>query len=977
MVGEGGKATWLAAAARLALAIVLAGLAAPGLAAASTYTWAIDGDGDWNNPANWMLQEGPLGAGYPNQPGDIATFIERFTAPRTVTIPDGVIITIGHLTIREGSSLLIAAAGSGKLVIEADGFLGGIISAENYSTAHVIAAPVELHTYLAVDLGSGTMTFTGGITESGGRYEVSYVSTGTVRLNSSVSNTYTGVTSVRRGTLILEHLNGTTAIPATLFIGAADSGVVEVRLVTSDSIANTSLVGVGDGLLNVNDAAETIGNLEVGDRGVVRLGPGATGRLAFEDLVVRNARLTTGVAGSQFVMNGDVQSYSASVIDGGGSLLLTDTTHTFSLGAPSLPADIRIDAQVAGGPAAAIVVNGPGLLHLTGTNTFAGDIRIGEGTVLLTGEQPQGSIHVDGDHAVFEGTGPVGPVTVARGLLAPGSSAMEFDNGPPVRKSKPGVLRTGSLTMAAYARLAIQLNGASAGVDFDQVKVVGAVDPGGAVLDVTLGFAPPPFLQVTIVENDGNDAIASTFNGLPEGARFFVGDTAFLISYVGGDGNDVVLRVDAPTYLLAEGATGTFFDEDVSIANPATTDAPVTLTFMKEDGSTVLDHRTVPAQSRITVHVDAIPGLEATAASVQVRSETGLPLVVERSMFWDASYYGGHTANAVVKPQTTWLFAEGSQGFFDTYILVVNPNDAAITVQATFLPETGQFFSRAYEMAARSRLTIYAGADPALVNQSFGMIIGSSRPVVVERAMYFGSTPDRLWAGGHVNMGIAGPSKLWFHAEGAIGGFFNTFILLSNNGPYPAHVRLNYLLDSGEVIVRDKSVPGVHRLTVNPATDDPRLENAAFSTVVQSDQSVVSERSMYWPGEVAPFGEGHNSAGIVTTRTTWGLAEGRVGGPHEFLTYILLANPANTTADVSITYLREGAPPVVKTYTVPPRHRFNIDVRSAVPEIQNESFGARIEVTNGVAIAVERSMYWNANGVFWAGGTNALGTPIP
>ena len=67
----------------------------------------------------------------------------------------------------------------------------------------------------------------------------------------------------------------------------------------------------------------------------------------------------------------------------------------------------------------------------------------------------------------------------------------------------------------------------------------------------------------------------------------------------------------------------------------------------------------------------------------------------------------------------------------------------------------------------------------------------------------------------------------------------------------------------------------------------------------------------------------------------------------------------------------------MKTYTVPPTSRFNIDVKTAVPELQNESFGARIEVTNGVPIAVERSLYWNANGVFWAGGTNALATPLP
>ena len=61
----------------------------------------------------------------------------------------------------------------------------------------------------------------------------------------------------------------------------------------------------------------------------------------------------------------------------------------------------------------------------------------------------------------------------------------------------------------------------------------------------------------------------------------------------------------------------------------------------------------------------------------------------------------------------------------------------------------------------------------------------------------------------------------------------------------------------------------------------------------------------------------------------------------------------------------------MKTYTVPPTTRYTIDVKSVVPELQDEAFGARIEVTNGVTISVERSMYWDANGVFWSRGTNA------
>jgi hypothetical protein len=257
-------------------------------------------------------------------------------------------------------------------------------------------------------------------------------------------------------------------------------------------------------------------------------------------------------------------------------------------------------------------------------------------------------------------------------------------------------------------------------------------------------------------------------------------------------------------------------------------------------------------------------------------------------------------------------------------------------------------------------------------------VVEAVHPVIVERAMYFGSRQGRVWAGGHANTGIVEPSRSWFHAEGATGPFFSTFILLTNPNDVAAQVQLRFLLDSGEVITRQKTIGARARLTVNPAAEDEaRLASAAVSTVVQASVPIVSERSMYWAADASPFGEGHNSSGVVSTGLFWGLAEGRVGGAAQYDTYILLANPSTQAAQVTITYLRENGAPIVRTHTVPPTSRFNVDVRTLVPELRDSSFGARIEVTNGVPIAVERSMYWTAEGIVWAGGTNALATPLP
>jgi len=256
------------------------------------------------------------------------------------------------------------------------------------------------------------------------------------------------------------------------------------------------------------------------------------------------------------------------------------------------------------------------------------------------------------------------------------------------------------------------------------------------------------------------------------------------------------------------------------------------------------------------------------------------------------------------------------------------------------------------------------------------MVVDSNVPIVAERAMYFGTA--RFWDGGHESAGVSEPSASWFLAEGATGPFFDTFILVANPNPTPANVAMTFLTDQGQSIVRTYTVQANARLTVNMELQSPLLANAAASTTITANQPIIAERAMYWPGNGGEWSEAHNSFGVTATGTKWGLAEGRVGTDKAFATYILLANPSTTTAaQVRVTYLRANGTTIVRTYTVNPTSRFNIDVNSRVPELVNESFGALIEVTNGVGIVVERSLYNNALGQVWAAGTNALGTRLP
>jgi autotransporter-associated beta strand protein len=851
---------------------------------------------------------------------------------------------------QSGPARIIGTSNDGRLDLETPG-------ATRIFTVNDGPGDVDLHISLPISgMGAGLLKEGAGV----------------LRFAGSASNTYVGDTRVRRGRLELARTADAVAIPGRLDIGPAPAAEVHVMTaLVRQNIADTAAVTIGSGGLLRVSADETIGSLTIDPGGRVVIEPHSNERAAnlrTTSLLMLGGRIT--VDGTLYLKEKLVATSSpteTATLDGSGSGVLNlanDIDIDVADGPQAI--DLRIDPKVLSGVNAGLTKRGAGVVQFGGANSYKGATTILEGTLLVTRQIALSPITATG--GTLGGNGRIGRVTAAGSTIAPGLS--------------PGRLTTDAMKLGPGTTLSMELNGMTPGTDsgYDQLDVNGTVDLGGARLSIVSRFTPASRASFTLVLNDGTDAVVGTFAGLAEGAKVKVGGRDFTISYSGGDGNDVVLADTTPdvSYYLAEGATGEFFDNDVLIANPNDKEAPITMTFLKEGGSTVVERRTVPAFARLTVHVDQIAGLEDAAASVQVTSDNHLPLIVERTMFWDASYYGGHTANAVARPETRWIFAEGFQGFFDTYVLIANANAEETTATITFLREGDTPVVATVPIGAFARKTIYAKDYAEVVGRAFGIIVEATRPVIAERAMYFESRPNQLWTGGHVNTGIVAPSTSWFHAEGATGSYFSTFILLSNPQDTEANVELRFLLDTGDVVTRKKTLAAKGRLTINPAAEgDARLENTALSTIVQSDVPIVSERSMYWAENDIRFGEGHNSTGLASTATHWGLAEGRIGGPRQFDTFILLANPSTSEAQVTITYLRESGAPIVKTYTVPPTSRFNVDVKDRVPELRDASFGARIEVTNGVPIAVERSLYWNANGVFWAGGTNALGTPLP
>jgi Ca2+-binding RTX toxin-like protein len=477
----------------------------------------------------------------------------------------------------------------------------------------------------------------------------------------------------------------------------------------------------------------------------------------------------------------------------------------------------------------------------------------------------------------------------------------------------------------------------------------------------------------------GGGATTGTTSWTVSDVPLFAGVNVITVTVTDSSGNQasdiLTVTTDVLSYTMAEGATGPFFDTDILIANPNSVVAPITVTYLKGDGTTMTQNLDLPAMSRTTIAVDGIAGLENTEVSSTVTSNQALPLVVERTMRWDATGYGAHTERATDAPAKTWYFAEGSQGFFQTFVLLANPGSVSNEATITFLLENGAPVVKRYTLAPTSRQTIDIASIPELANQGFGIVVSFTEPGVAERAMYFG-TP--LFNAGHESAGVNAPATEWFLAEGATGSFFTTFVLLANPGATDATVSLTFLPTTGLPVTRTHVVQAGRRLTLNIAAEDASLATGAVATQVTSTQPILVERAQYWPSSPDRWYEAHNSFGGTSLAKRWGLAEGRVGGPESYQTYILLANAdAAQSSEVTITFLRTDGTTVSKNVSVTPTSRFNVHVNSMVPELANESFGAVIQVTSGAGIFVERAMYSDARGVTFAAGTNALATRLP
>ena len=226
-----------------------------------------------------------------------------------------------------------------------------------------------------------------------------------------------------------------------------------------------------------------------------------------------------------------------------------------------------------------------------------------------------------------------------------------------------------------------------------------------------------------------------------------------------------------------------------------------------------------------------------------------------------------------------------------------------------------------------------------------------------------GATSESAQAG---DVSVPAPTFTRYFAEGVGGSFFDTIFSLSNFGSAAATATMTFHTDAGQVVTHTVPVPAGGRPVTIDVDTVPGLNGAAFGTTITADQLLVASRTMRW--DATGYGT-HADNGVPAARTRWFLAEGVTGA---FDTYVLVYNPSDTAAQLTMSFNRIAPnPPVVRTYTLEPHRRLTVAVDGVDPVLEATDVAIDVTSTNGVGVVVERSVYLSSPTTTYEAGTGS------
>ncbi|MBK7425684.1 MAG: hypothetical protein IPI60_00910 [Saprospiraceae bacterium] len=324
----------------------------------------------------------------------------------------------------------------------------------------------------------------------------------------------------------------------------------------------------GSGLLNIHgtgggsNGTGNVGVLMVGSPVTITSGGGNISITGVEGNGIPTLGIfTTGTVITTATNGGDILLVANSIDLSAATVISTNLVSSVTI--LPLTANVQIDLGSAlnpiGGPLSLSDVE----LDLITTGTLIiGDVNTGAITV-STNITRTGLTNVELYSA--------DDINVSGGGINTAGGTLLLDAGDSPATINPTFIGTDASisTLTLAGDLSIVINGTTPDTDYTQLTVAGSVNLNGVNLVISGTHVPTFGESFIIVDNDGVDPIIGTFAGLPEGAVIsnFMGTLwSAMISYVGGDLNDVELTVFAP----CPGGNHYFVDVDATGSNDGT-----------------------------------------------------------------------------------------------------------------------------------------------------------------------------------------------------------------------------------------------------------------------------------------------------------------------------------------------------------------------------------------------------------------------
>ncbi len=277
------------------------------------------------------------------------------------------------------------------------------------------------------------------------------------------------------------------------------------------------------------------------------------------------------------------------------------------------------------------------------------------------------------------------------------------------------------------------MNGNTAGTGYDQVNVTGTVSVTNSILNLSGTRSAHDGTILTIINNDGADAITGAFQGLAEGVTTPFNGVVYKASYVGGTGNDAVLTamLANTSTALASGTNPSDFGQSVTFTATVTSTesgTPTgTVTFL--DGSTTLGMGTLNGSGVATFSTSALlVGSHSITAVYGADSNftTSTSSTVSQTVNQDA------TTSAVVSSTNPSMF--GQSATFTATITANAPGSGTPTGTATFLDGsttlgTGTLNGSGIATFTTSNLSIGSHSITVVYGGDTSFITSTSAPV--------------------------------------------------------------------------------------------------------------------------------------------------------------------------------------------------------------------------------------------------------